>query len=299
MALEVAGLWKDLVSSKFANIDDKFLDDFRMPGSPSQRTNAWDPFEKSTRYYKFLLFNVANFQSSLFFDLYNKLENTTVGRPPVVRVKGLDITIDYLMATEEFLFLRDAIPVDALRHITEIGAGFGRTCHALTTYLPDLESYTIVDLPEMLTLSETYLRRVAPQLVHKVRFVDWQDKAGWADRPADLVININSFQEMPEATIRAYLDYADRNSTHLYVKNPICKYDPAVMGLDIAKTQLHDAFSLGLCRSVADIYDDANLERCRPLYEAAYQPSERWRLVRSEPQSIFAHVQHVAYARYR
>lgn len=288
-------LWEALASSKFASIDDAFLADFRAPGAPAQRTNAWDPFEKSTRYYKFLLFKVAHLMGDQFFDLHGRLRNTLVGQPPTVRVRGQEITCDYLMATEEFLFISNAVPVMEIRRVVEIGAGFGRTCHAFTTFLPDLESYTIVDLPEMLELSRAYLRKTQPEAFEKIRFVDWRDRDQWADVPTDLVININSFQEMSEQTIRAYLDFVDRQARFFYVKNPVCKYKPSVMGLDVDEIKLYDAFSLGLCREVADIYDDRDLERCRIQYTAAYMPAERWGLVSSQPQALFMHVQHAVY----
>lgn len=298
MALELSDLWKNLTSSRFADIDGKFFETFRTPGNPAQRTNAWDPYEKSSRYYKFLLFKVAQLQSDSFFELFCTLRNTMLGGPLTVRVRGLDIDIDYLMATEEFMFLRDAFPVSGMRHLTEIGAGFGRTCHALLSYLPDVQSYTIIDLPEMLDLSRGYLSRVAPDLVHKVRFVDWQDTGEWAKGPQDLVININSFQEMPVSTIHTYLAHVDAISSHFYVKNPVCKYEPGAMGLTIDDpAKLYDTFSLGLCNAVADIFDEDALAGCRTAYEQAYLPAPGWLLARSQPQSIFTHVQHTAYSR--
>ena len=58
------------------------------------------------------------------------------------------------------MFLEANIPLSEVHDVLEIGAGFGRTAQALVSLCDNLESYTIIDLPEVLTLSREYLKKI-------------------------------------------------------------------------------------------------------------------------------------------
>lgn len=58
------------------------------------------------------------------------------------------------------MFLEENMPLQELNHVLEIGAGFGRTAQALLKLCDGIESYTIIDLPEVLTLSREYFKMV-------------------------------------------------------------------------------------------------------------------------------------------
>jgi putative sugar O-methyltransferase len=97
-----------------------------------------------------------------------------------------------------------------IRHVIELGAGFGRTAHVLLSVYPFIERYQIVDLPETLALSRVYLLKVLPDaLIDKVEFVDaaavedFQWRSNGNSTP-DLAIQIDGLQEMEKSTIDFY-----------------------------------------------------------------------------------------------
>jgi hypothetical protein len=251
------------------------------------------------RYFKFLLYTAAQSQPERFFDVYRNLGNVDVGGPVSVTLHSCDINIDYFLAVGEFLFLESAIDMASIRSVVEIGAGFGRTCHALLA-LGDkarLEQYTIVDLPQVLELSRRVLAQVVPDQFGKIRFID-ATQGSWRGLRADLAINIDSFQEMPPSTIDAYMQGLISGARYFYVKNPIGKYDPSTIGLPALDPQkMQDVFSLGYCRNVIDIFNDATLAAARPHYVEAYRPDADWRLVADRPMDLFSYYHHAIYAR--
>ena len=148
MTTKPSNLWTNITSTQFQNIDDDFVNQFRIPGGPNARLAAWDPYDKSMRYYKFLLYNSARGKNLEFFKAYKKIKNVNVGQPPSVNVGGCNINIDHLFAVEEALFIRGAL-YSEIKSVVEIGAGFGRTCQALLGIEPAIQIYTIIDLPEI------------------------------------------------------------------------------------------------------------------------------------------------------
>ncbi len=286
--------WQRLVDDAFANIDERFLTSFRAAG-PLNRFVAWNPYEPSTRYLRALLYAVSRQQSEEFFDAYRAIGDTTIGGPPGIRCRGCDINADYLAAVEEFLFLRRHGGLDGAARIVEIGAGFGRTCHALLRLAPSVREYTIVDLPAMLSLSRAYLERSIPDMIDRVRFVSHEDVAR-AGIAADLSINIDSFQEMPPAAIDEYMDGVVANTVRFYTRNPIAKFDPAAVGLEIDVERLADVFALGYCRARIDVFDEAALDPQRQVFVDAYRPAG-FSVAATAPMDLFPYYQHALYAR--
>jgi putative sugar O-methyltransferase len=298
MTLEVSNLWKSLCAEQFANTDDAFLETFRRPGGANNRLAAWDPLDKTSRYFKFLLYAAAERQPARFFELYRALGNVELGQPVDVKLRSCAINIDYFLSIDEFLFLESAVDVQSVRSIVEIGAGFGRTCHTFLALCNagQLKQYTIIDLPQILALSRRALAKLVPQHFSKVRFIDATDESSWKGLTADLAINIDSFQEMPPSTIGSYMKRVISNCGRFYVKNPIAKYDPQAIGLDdVDREKLQDVLSLGYCREVVDIFDDAALARTRPAYLEAYRPAAGWRLVADRPAEMFPYYHHAIY----
>jgi putative sugar O-methyltransferase len=293
--MEVSDLWKSLSHSLFANMDDDFIATFRRPGGANNRLGAWDPFDKTMRYFKFMVFTAAERQPDRFFELYRALGPTDIGDPVSVTVKGCKINIDYLFALEEFMFLEQAFDLKSVRSVVEIGAGFGRTCHTLLALSDQIDRYSIVDLPEVLELSRRVLAKAVPDHFHKIEFIDAGNTGAWQNLSADLAINIDSFQEMPPATVKGYIDGLVARCRHFYVKNPIGKYAPASIGIQIDAAKFNDVFSLGLCHDVVDIFDDAALAQARKVYLDIYRPAPSWPLVADQPMSMFPYLQHALY----
>ncbi|MBL4783990.1 MAG: putative sugar O-methyltransferase [Cohaesibacteraceae bacterium] len=292
-------LWNVLTSGTFSNINDQFISDFRMPGSTNKFV-AWDPYEKSTRYLKFLLFTMAQAQSAMFLEKYNKISCVDQGEPISVKFGGCEINSDYFAAIEEFEFLENAKPlfVSDIKHVVEIGAGFGRTCHSFLTLLPNLEKYSIIDLEPMLALSSAYLKKVAPEHFDRIQFITSDDHKQQSSLSADLAINIDSFQEMPMSVIDGYMERVINNSDFFYSKNAVGKYLPETIGMpELSPDKLLDVFELGRCQDVIDIFDDRALQMARNDCLKAYKPDGReWHLVNDMPMLMFPYFHHALYS---
>jgi putative sugar O-methyltransferase len=297
MTVEVSKLWKSLCADVFATTDEEFLRSFRRPGGPNNRLAAWDPIDPTMRYFKFMLFAAAERQPERFFSLYRELGDVNVGGPVAVRLKSCDINIDYFLAVDEFLFLDSAVGFADIRKVVEIGAGFGRTCHALMALTKGrIEEYCIVDLPEILELSRRVLAHVVPDQFDKIRFIDATDERKWKGLRSDMALNIDSFQEMPPATIDLYMRDLVSGARFFYVKNPIGKYDPQSIGLAaLSPEKMQDVFSLGYCRAVIDIFNDEALAEARPAFTNAYCPGSDWDVVAEKPMQLFPYYQHAMY----
>jgi putative sugar O-methyltransferase len=289
-------LWTKITSSLFSTIDDEFIESFRQPGGANSRLAAWDPYDKSMRYYKFLLLNVARSKSVDFFEAFAKLGETGIGAPITVKVNGSNIDIDYLFSVEEFLFLKASINLNSVKKVVEIGAGFGRTCHGLLRLSDTIQEYTIVDLPEVLKLSSAYLKKAIPDHFDKIKFIKNTDEALIQELQPDLVINIDSFQEMPPSVIDNYMTNLIFKSKFFYSKNPICKYNPENVGLPkLTADQLLDVYSLGYCRNVYDLFDEDVLAIARKEYCIAYLPAKNWKIVANQLVDIFPYLHNSIY----
>ncbi|HEV2642677.1 MAG TPA: putative sugar O-methyltransferase [Candidatus Elarobacter sp.] len=289
-------LWNSLTQTLFSSVDDEFVSKFRRPGGANNRLGVWDAYDSTMRYFKFLLYSEAARESDRFFELYRALQNVDLGLPVSVRMRSCDINIDYLLSVQEYLFVDAAVDMGEVSSVIEIGAGFGRTCHALLSFRKSIERYTIVDLPAMIELSRRFLARAIPGEFHKVSFVPVDEASRWDGLVADMAINIDSFQEMPPATIDGYMRGLVGNCRLFYVKNPVAKYDPECIGVQVEdKARFKDVFSLGRCTKVVDIFDDEQLRLCRREYLEAYRPGPTWELVTEAPLDIFPYYHHAIY----
>jgi len=293
-------LWTSLSASLFANIDDEFIRSFREPGRANNRLAAWDPLDPTMRYYKLMLYRAAERQPEYFFDAYRKLGNVDIGNPVSVQIRSCSINVDYLFSIEEVLFLEETINLAGLHSVVEVGAGFGRTCHAILRLAPNVGRYTIVDLPNVLELSRRVLSRVIPDQLDKIHFVDATSNISWRGISADLALNIDSFQEMRPTIIDEYMSGLVSNCRYFYTKNPIAKYRPESIGIKRAEPErLFDVFELGYCRDVIDIFDDHSIDEARAKYLEAYRPSSEWRLLAHRPLDLFHYLHHALYERTR
>lgn len=298
--VKTSKLWDSLVKDQFAKIDELFLSNFREPGNANNRLAAWDPYDKSMRYFKFLFFNQIRTKDSTFFDNYAKIGLTSIGNPVTLPShSGQAINLDHFFSVEEYTFLSANLKFDNIEHVLEIGAGFGRTAQALIKLVENLAEYTIVDIPEVLSLSRRYLEKVLRKDEYaKINFINAASlrQDGYDFNRVDLVINIDSFQEMPEETILYYFDRFIKDAKYFYSKNAIGKYRPESVGLyDVDEKQLLDVFSLGLSTDVIDIFNEDEIERARKKHVVDYLPSQSFRVVAQEPLGIFPYYQNVLY----
>jgi putative sugar O-methyltransferase len=292
-------LWDSLAKDKFANIDEKFLSNFREPGNANNRLAAWDPFDKTMRYFKFLLYHQIRTKGESFFSDYAKIGLTHLGNPVILNApSGQKINLDHFFAVEECTFLKNNLPINKIDHALEIGAGFGRTAQALIKLFGNIKQYTIVDIPEVLTLSFHYLEKVLTEdEFAKLNFVDAMtlSTANYDFSTVELVINIDSFQEMPPETVKSYFERIVKHSKYFYSKNAVGKYRPELVGIyNIDPNQLLDVFSLGLSTDVIDIFNEAELIRARQKHVEQYCPLE-FSAIAQEPLGIFPYYQNVLY----
>lgn len=281
-------LW-DKIKNEYNTIN--VSDNFRSIDGFNKRLATWNPITNDSRYYKSLLFEFCNHldskikdnlhddkDSKVFSDkgdgfkyLYNQVKNTSKGNPTSIKYYGIDVNIDYALSVEETLFLRDVLQKS--RVILEIGSGFGRLVHSIIQSFDNIEKFYVVDLEWMLQISFKYLKEVlTDNEFSKIEFIQIKDYNLLTD--IDLAININSFQEMEEKTIKDYLMFISKNSKYFYSKNTVCKYNPISIDLDIEnKEQFNVAKEMGLSRSMIDIFDVEVLEKEKSIHELLYCPS--------------------------
>jgi putative sugar O-methyltransferase len=297
--MKTSKLWDSLAKNQFAKIDGSFLANFREPGNANNRLAAWDPFDKSMRYFKFLLFHQIQKKDREFFSNYAKIGSTSLGKPITINSpSGEKINIDHFFAIEEYTFLNANIKFDRIGHVVEIGAGFGRTAQALIKLAAKIKKYTIIDIPKVLTLSATYLENVLNKdEFSKLEFVNALSlsNGNYKLSNIDLVINIDSFQEMPAETIRYYFQHVINNSRFFYSKNTVGKYTPELVGLYyMDPNQMLDVFSLGFSVDVIDIFNEAELTTARQKHVKQYCP-EDFSAISQEPLGIFPYYLNVLY----
>ena len=301
--MKTSKLWDSLVKDKFAKVDESFLSNFREPGNANNRLAAWDPFDNSMRFFKFLFFHQIQTKDKSFFANYAKIGSTSLGNPVTLKSpSGEEINLDHFFSIEEYTFLSANLNLDKIYHVVEIGAGFGRTAQALIKLVRNIEKYTIVDIPEVLSLSLSYLEKVlSKEEFAKLEFVDALslEKDRHSFNSVDLVVNIDSFQEMPPETIRYYFERVINNSQFFYSKNVVGKYRPESVGLyDVNEEQLLDVFSLGLSTDVIDIFNEGELIKARQNHVEQYRPSGSVAVIAQEPLGIFPYYLNVLYEKH-
>jgi putative sugar O-methyltransferase len=303
---ESSKLWEKLTSDVFQKIDKSFLENFRAPGQENKFV-AWDPYERSTRYLKFLLYTIASKQTNEFFEAYRKIKMSNYGNPLSVSYSDCNINADYLAAVEEWQFLKSCGGFEGVSSVVEIGAGFGRTCHAILTLSPQIKEYSIVDLDPMLELSRQYLSQVAPEILDRVQFISSNDVDLQEQLRPDLVINIDSFQEMPSSIIEGYMNRIVRKANKFYCKNPVGKYLPEAVGMpQLGPEKLLDVFKLGRCTNVIDIFCEQELQSARDDFVNKYLPPpsydnfneiKPYKAMQTQVMDLFPYFHHVLYVR--
>jgi len=218
-----------------------------------------------------------------------------LGNPIEVIVKGQSVNLDYVFSVQEIIFCERTL--NNIHSVVEIGAGFGRTCHAILSNYAHVLTYTIIDIPEVLELSKRYLQLVLDENVYqKINFLEnWN-----TDKVEDggLYINIDSIQEMEQEVAISYLSLIDRKGSYFYSRNAVCKYAPSAIGLmDFDRTEFDNAISVGICQDVVDIFNSDDLNNARNKYMEKYKPSINWKLIKQEISLPWAYYHHVLYSK--
>jgi putative sugar O-methyltransferase len=241
------------------------------------KISLWSPLTGGVRYLKALVYELATRLTADDWSKVEKIQHRDVGDPVTVVHDGRAICMDYLQSALELGFIEKEVDLNGAR-ILEIGAGYGRTCHAMLSNY-DIASYSIIDLKNTLKLSRAYLREVLEdKQFDKLTFVDVEniDTALASDR-FDLCINVHSMTEMLPDTVRAYLRLIDDRCGAFFVKNPVGKYmDKSLDGHAEGEEAVRLALETGPLRQVIDIHDNQAVEAMVPDFISAYRPGEKW-----------------------
>lgn len=291
-------LWERINRDYIGDPEKVNLDDFRRD-SISDRISMWNVQSNAIRYFKTMLYNEALLFAEDELRLIDRIRNRTIGNPITVRVRGRDICIDYLRSLRELLFIGKSTNLATIDSVLEIGAGFGRTCHTLLSAAPNIRRYTIVDLPNCLSMSRRYLKMVlGSQEFEKIDFIT---NTGLASRPSlihDLTINIDSMAEIDAEVVQNYLAFIARNATWFYCNNPVGKYSLKSIGAsNVDPEAVSIALQMGLLRATLDIFDDADVARQVPAFLSAYSPGPNWEVVRHENARPWSYYHQAMYRR--
>lgn len=266
----VANLWGRILPE----VSNSKIADFRRPGNVNSRFAHWEPSEASLRWFKsYLLLAVLN-ASDRQREILGKIHKTCVGNPVTVRNEGKDISFDYLLAAEEMSFLERHFSPNGSFSVTEVGGGFGRTAHSFVSVYPNLESYTLVDLPPVLELARSYLSMVLNASdFSRINFVDASEFLLRRHEPSNIAIQIDGLQEFGEKTIVDYLSYFSL-CDFVFISTPIGKYSALKAGLrDIDADAQQFALGTGRLSALVDPWDLDNLDKHREAAVEAYRPA--------------------------
>lgn len=175
------------------------------------------------------------------------------------------------------------------RIIMEIGGGYGALAHHVGKILDKKATYVIIDLPGMLMFSASYLIVNNPG-----KKVYVYDKATWTtdllkkdyaqydfmlvphyvldslyDLPdIDLMINMQSFQEMSEKVVESYLKFGSEKLKGCFYSNNIDRhpYNDPSLAVNVTRS-LEKFFKLF---PSPDIYQDPTLNSGHPWYYKTY-----------------------------
>jgi len=146
-------------------------------------------------------------------------------------MEGQLVSTDLLLSVDDFYSLYElnsAIATEPLV-VVDLGAGWGRLGYVLQKVNP-LCTYVVLDLPEPLLISQSYLPTLLPEATvcrydqsrHIVRFdretlrtarmwfLGTQDLLKFDAGAVDLMVNTGSFQEMPKTYVEEYFRYFSR-----------------------------------------------------------------------------------------
>lgn len=135
------------------------------------------------------------------------LPEPSLGEPLPVKWKGNVISQDLANTSIEIDAVQRALAGRVPRSILEIGAGYGRTAYGLMHLYPRA-TYTIVDIPPAIEISEWYLSQLFPP--ERLRFVTPREAVGIPVGAVDLALSISSLQEMTREQVSDYLRMLDR-----------------------------------------------------------------------------------------
>jgi len=253
-----------------------------LPSFKRNETNftisMYDPHTRGERYHASVLFLLAKDMSKKMWERLLKIQNRNLGNPLGISYNGEIICLDYLQAMHELDYMPNLDGKDVL----EIGAGYGRTAHAIMSNY-NVKSYTIADLENCLALSQKYLGDVltVPQC-NKITFFDIEERFLYEDY--DFCLCIDTLSEIGEDNMVQYLKYIDAHCKWFYVKSPIGQYDIS-MGCIDGDIKL----TVNECFDRVNVLDNTEVLGQVDKFVANFKPSPPWKCVKNSQAPPFMH----------
>ena len=249
------------------------LEDFKST-EVNHKISLWNPSTNGLRYLKMLIYNLFDSLTDNQKSIIVNCKNRDFGNPVSVKREGHTICLDYIQASLEVDVISKNISLDK-KSLLEIGAGYGRTCHAIISNF-NISSYTICDIGGCLELSKKYLQEVLKEEDYKkISFVSPEDLVKSKDK-FNLCINIDSFAEMDRDIVIRYLKFIDENCENFYTKNPVGKYVDSEISGDKDPESISLALKSGILKDIVEIHSDASVIENSKKFIKAYKPSDKW-----------------------
>ena len=271
----------------------------------------WSPYKRGLSFHNYLIYNfIKTYPEKKILRLHKKLQNTGLGNPPGIIFKKRLITIDDCWTLEELIFLEKIIKKDQL--ILEIGAGYGRTAHAILNSF-NIKKYFIIDLYGNLQLAKKYLKKIlSKKNFDKIIFIPYEKfnfdssnfKAFVKDKAKlkklnniDLTINIDSFGEMPPSLINKYLNFLKKVSKSFYFKNTVAKYKPRDLIHHLAKSNIPPKYNMELNfqKKIINVFDDNEISKYTKIYNKNFNPDNKKFLCKNFNSKLINFYNHAYY----
>lgn len=265
-------LWDTILQQEnFTKFD---IENFK-DGGANTRITQYDHRTHGLLFLKNILYQMANTFQADHLTLLTQVKNRHIGGGISIGYRGINLDLDYLLALQEIIFLKPTL--DSIQSVMEIGAGYGRTGHSILSLFPSITEYKILDLPQMLELSRAYLKKVStPENYKKIKFIP-VSSADYKET-SDLIINIDSMQEMDEATVLSYLEDIDIYGKFFYSNNTVGKFDPELCGwAESEGSRL--AMQSGLLRETVNIFCPDELAKIHKNFLKKFTPSSNWSVI--------------------
>lgn len=175
--------------------------------------------EKGQEYLDAIIEGEKEEKSGINYTWTNYQKNDSFGNPRMytylIEGKNVEIAPTTLRYVRVLQDISKQIGFSDIKHIAEIGIGYGGQCRIIST-LGMIQEYSLYDLPEVLALSRKYLENFDG--LPKINYIDGTKlpESGVADE-FDLVISNYAFSELTRCVQDIYLESVISKSKHGYI----------------------------------------------------------------------------------
>lgn len=142
-----------------------------------------------------------------------------IGSPSKIFYNGLSISPTFARYLHQVSLLEVFFNKLSGMKIVEIGGGFGGHSCVLNTYISDLASYSIIDLPSVAMLIKKYINTA--NLSNKITVYNNNEPSTWENNKYDILISHYCFSEIDSKFQDIYLNKVIKNTPRGFM---ICNY---------------------------------------------------------------------------